>query len=313
VQANYEVNPTVPKSYYTYQPPVLATLQGPPGSYRVSSSLYTSLPSEKADVQSFVNFQSIPEVAGLPEVALGAFRDQLLLATGSMLRKVEGGVNLDLERSMPFYVYDLQIYLKRQAPGPLNADCLLGRTNVKYIILPRHENSAATRLVGEVFNGSPQPSYLYEDLCFVPRAYVAGTALFSTDTLDTLQRLASPDFDAQEKVILASPTGTSPSVQGTGLAGQVKSLEHRPNRVRLIAELSRPGYVVLLERYDPNWHATVDGREVPVLRANQLFRAVYAGAGRHEVEFYYRQRGLKAGLLISLATLVLILALYFRQ
>ena len=313
VQANYEVNPAVPQSYYTYQPPLLANFQGPPGSYRVSSSLRTYLPGEKADLQSFVNFQSIPEAAGLPPIAQGAFRDQLLLATGSMLRKVEEGINLDLERSMPPYVYDLQIYLNRQASGPRDADCLLGRTNVKYIIHPRREDSGATRLIGEVFNGSSQPSYLYEDLCFVPRAYVAGTALFSTDTLNTLQRLASPNFEARETVILAGSARTGPQVQGTAPAGEVKSLEHSPNSVRLIAELSRPGYVVLLERYDPDWHATVDGHEATVVRANQLFRAVYAGPGQHEIYFYYRQRGLIVGLILSVAALVLTLVLYFRH
>ena len=42
------------------------------------------------------------------------------------------------------------------------------------------------------------------------------------------------------------------------------------------------------------------------MRADQLFRAVYVEAGPHEIRFYYRQAGLKAGLLISLATLVLL-------
>jgi hypothetical protein len=230
-----------------------------------------------------------------------------------MLHRVEGSLNLDLERSIPFYVYDLRIYLNRQAPGPLYADCLQGRTNVKYSIYFQRDDSAATRLIGEVFNGSPQPSYLYENLCFVPRAYVAGTSLFSTDSLDTLRHLASPDFDAQHEVILAAPAGTAPAVQGTASAGRIESLEHLPNTVRLLAELSQPGYVVLLERYDPNWHATVDGYEARVLRANQLFRAVYVGPGKHQIRFYYRQRGLIVGLLISITALAFTLAIYFRR
>jgi len=311
VQANYGANPTVPRSYYTYQPPMLREFKGQPGTYRISSPLRSFLaPGEKAELQSFVNFQSIPEAADLPPVARGAFQLALLLATGSMLHGVEANINLDLERSLPPYLYDLEIYLNRQAPGPLYADCLLGRTNVKYILHPKREDSPATRLVSEVFNGSPQPSYLYESLCFVPRAYVAGTSLFSTDSLDTLRRLASPDFQAMDNVILATPTGSAPSVQGSSPAGQVESVEHAPNRVKLAVELSRPGYVVLLERYDPNWHATVDGREATVLRANQLFRAVYTEPGRHEVDFYYRQRGLKAGLVISFATITLLVALF---
>jgi uncharacterized membrane protein YfhO len=49
---------------------------------------------------------------------------------------------------------------------------------------------------------------------------------------------------------------------------------------------------------------------VPILRANQLFRAVYVAEGQHEIRFHYRQRWLKVGLLISLATMLLLTALY---
>ena len=159
-----------------------------------------------------------------------------------------------------------------------------------------------SRVVGEIFNGSPKPSYLYEDLYFVPRAYVAGTAIFTTSPLDTLRRMASPDFDALENVILAADPAPLPAVQGSGPAGRVEVTERQPSRVTLTAHLSRPGYVVLLDRYDSNWHAELDGREAQVLRANQLFRAVYAPAGAHTLRYYYHQSGLLPGAIISVLT-----------
>jgi uncharacterized membrane protein YfhO len=70
---------------------------------------------------------------------------------------------------------------------------------------------------------------------------------------------------------------------------------------------------VLLDRYDSNWHAQLDGRETPVLRANQLFRAVYAEPGQHVILFYYRQRGLLAGMLITGITLLVLSWLYVRN
>ena len=256
-------------------------------------------------------------------MAQGAFQGRLQLATGSMLNQVEGNINLDLERSLPPYLYDVEIFQDRQATDPLHVDCLLGRTNVKYIIRPTPADSAATRAIGDVFNGSPMPSRLYEDLCFVPRAYVAGNSLFSTNSAETLDHLASPDFDALNTVILADTTGTSPAVEpgfsparaglkpgstaavsGSAPAGQVEIVHRDPNSVTLQAQLARPAYVVLLDRYDPNWKATLDGHPAPVLRANQIFRAVYAGAGLHEIRFDYRQRGFRLGIIISLATLV---------
>jgi len=227
------------------------------------------------------------------------------------VQRVEGSLNLDFDdRSLPPFLYDVWIYILRQAPDALRIDCLLGRTNVKYVIRPAPDISGA-KLVSEIFNGSPQPSYLYENLYFVPRAYVAGTSIFTTSPLETLSQMATPAFDASENVILAAEPGGSPAVQGSGPAGRVEVTERQPNRVTLTAHLSRPGYVVLLDRYDSNWHARIDGREVPVLRANQLFRAVYTPAGRHALRFYYRQSGLLAGAVISALTCLLLASLYF--
>jgi hypothetical protein len=231
-----------------------------------------------------------------------------------MVQHVEGSLNLDFDdRSLPPFLYDVWIYILAQAPDTLRIDCLLGRTNAKYIIRPTRRDISGAKLVSEIFNGSPQPSYLYENLYFVPRAYVAGTSIFTTSPLETLSRMASPGFDALENVILAADAGASPAVQGSGPAGRVEVTERQPNRVTMTAHLSRPGYVVLLDRFDSNWHATIDGREVPMLRANQLFRAVYAPAGAHTLRFYYHQRGLLPGAIISALTCVLLAGLHFFE
>jgi hypothetical protein len=312
VQVNYQANPSAPRGFFTYRPPVLSRFSDPPGSYRVDAQPPdATVTADTNGLQGFVSFESIPEVAGMPAIAQGDFQQKLVLGAGSMLEGVEGSLNLDLERSLPPFVYDESIYMRKQAPDTLHQDCLLGRTNVKYIVRSQRRDSCGSRILGEVFNGSPQPSYLYEDLYFVPRAYVAGTAIFTTSSLETLRRMASPDFDALGSVILAADPGASPAVHGSGLAGQVEVTDRHPNTVTLKADLSRPGYVVLLDRYDSNWHAELDGRETPVLRANQLFRAVCTPAGAHRLRFYYHQSGLLPGAVISALTCMLLASLYF--
>jgi hypothetical protein len=189
----------------------------------------------------------------------------------------------------------------------------LGRTNAKYIIRPTARDIPGAKPVSEIFNGSPQPGYLFENPYFVPRAYVAGTAIFNTSPLETLSQMASPQFNAMDNVILAAQPGASAAVRGSSPAGKIEITAREPNKVTLKADLTRPGYVVLLDRYDPNWRATIDGREVPVLRANQLFRAVYSEPGKHVILFYYRQRGLLAGMSITGITLVVLLFLYLRN
>ena len=247
VQVNYQANPTVPKEFFTYQPPVISRFQGPAGSYRVASMARSPAgPVSQGKFQGYVNFQSLLGSAQLSAVAQGTFQERLLLGMGSMLEGIEGSLNLDIERSLPPFLYDVWIYMLRQAPDTLHIDCFLGRTNVKYVLRPTRRDSAGTRVAAEVFNGSPKPSYLYEDLYCVPRAYVAGNSIFSTNPLETIPRMASPDFDATQNVILAADPGDSPAVHGSGPAGQVTITARQPNAVTLTANLVRPGYVVLL-------------------------------------------------------------------
>jgi len=334
VMANSGANPTVPESFFTYRPPVLKEFKDPPGTYRVASFWPVVQAPDTKNVQTYINFDSVPEAAEFGPMGQGAFQGRLQLATGSMLNQVEGSINLDLERSLPPYLYDVEIYQNRQDIDSLHIDCMLGRTNVKYIIRPTRADSAATRDIGGVFNGSSIPSRLYEDLCFVPRAYVAGNSIFSTSSAETLDHLSSPNFDALNTVILATTPGSSPDVElafrpergdaglkpgataavsGSAPAGQVEIVHRDPNSVTLRARLTRPAYVVLLDRYEPNWHATLDGRAAPVRRANQIFRAVYAEAGTHEIRFDYHQQGLRLGIIISLLTAATFLALAFSK
>jgi uncharacterized membrane protein YfhO len=81
--------------------------------------------------------------------------------------------------------------------------------------------------------------------------------------------------------------------------------------VTLKADLTRPGYVVLLDRYDSNWRAELDGREAPVLRANQLFRGVYAPAGMRTLRFCYHQSRLPPGAVIPALVCILLASLHF--
>ena len=360
VLVNYSANPTVSKSFYTYRPPVVAQIQSPSQPYRFCSILRDPASTLRPPAaQEYLNFEAIPEAAAFSPLAQVAFRDRLILARGSMLTSVETSQNTDLEGSLPPSLHEFWIYALRQSHDPARADCLLGRTNVKYLIRRAHQPTATSRQVAEIFNGSSQPSYLDQEACFVPRAYVAGSAVYSTSAVETLSHLADPDFDPREDVILndgapdfpTSPGQVSPAraptsrdatgparsaastappvagdcaiaafesassdeVQNAGLAssaGRVEIVDRQPNTVTLQAELLRPAYVVLLDRFDPNWHATVDGWATPILRANHMFRAVRVSAGKHLIRFYYRQRGLRAGGLLSFFTLLLLVTVW---
>jgi hypothetical protein len=317
VLTNYSVNPTVPKGFYTYRPPVVDRVQHGSGPYRFA--YIQRDPFYPAETSNFVNLDSIPEVAGFSMLARSGFSSRLTLSHGAMLAKAEVVQNIDLDKSLPTSFVEFWVFLLRQSQDLAHHDCLLGRSNVKYLIRSRLP-SAAVNEVGAVFNGSAQSSLLYETRCYTPRAYLAENAIYPSIAFETLSRLSDPSFNPEENVYINLDSRTAEDlreqdsdVQSSRQCSketQVRVVDYQANAVTLLAELSRARYVVLVDRYDPNWRATLDNREVPILRANHIFRAVRAGAGAHVIRFYYQQRGLRAGATLSACSIVLLVVLW---
>ena len=67
-----------------------------------------------------------------------------------------------------------------------------------------------------------------------------------------------------------------------------------------------PGYLRVLESWDPGWQATLDGHPVRTLPGNDTFLSVAVPAGRHVVALEFFTSGLAAGLALSLACAALL-------
>jgi Bacterial membrane protein YfhO len=131
------------------------------------------------------------------------------------------------------------------------------------------------------------------------RAYaVGGTRIARGNAARAL--LVDPSYDPRREVLL--PDG-EPRSAPPDFKGDVRVVSYRPDRVQLTAELGARGFVVLADAFDFGWKATVDGRPATIRRANEVFRAVEAPAGRHEVELVYRPRSVAVGLLVGALTL----------
>ena len=69
------------------------------------------------------------------------------------------------------------------------------------------------------------------------------------------------------------------------------------------------GFLVLSENAYPGWRARVDGREVPIARADVTLQGLVVPAGTHRVEFTMESRSLRAGMIVSATAAVLCLGL----
>jgi hypothetical protein len=69
--------------------------------------------------------------------------------------------------------------------------------------------------------------------------------------------------------------------------GQARIVAWRPSRVEIETESATGGAMVLHDSFYPGWFAEIDGRRVPITRAEALFRGVEVPPGRHRVVFYF--------------------------
>ena len=92
---------------------------------------------------------------------------------------------------------------------------------------------------------------------------------------------------------------------GEDIEGTAEIVDYGVNSVTVRTAATTEGYLVLLDAYDPGWTARVDGMRIPVRRANMFFRAVRVPRGEHTVRFAYEPAPYRAGLLFTLAGILL--------
>jgi len=188
---------------------------------------------------------------------------------------------------------------------------LLRALNVKYVVAFHSLDVKGFNLVGTF---PEHYSKLYEVADGVPRTYVVGRAIYDLDPQRTLRRLSTDEFNPLQEVIVDTPTHLASKGNFQGTAA-IKL--YRNSQVEIDAQLSAPGILVLTDAFYPGWKVRVDGKEQKILRANYLFRGVELPTGNHKVEFIYDPQSFRVGLIISLCTAGLLLAVpllgWFRR
>jgi hypothetical protein len=130
--------------------------------------------------------------------------------------------------------------------------------------------------------------------------------------------LASPDFRqlkpwpesdyAVFEFLKAEPPYGFDAGSGRDAAGVEKVAWHAGRRT-FRTNSATGGRFVLVEQFFPGWHATVDGRPVPIERWHQAFQAIEVPPGSHRVSFEFRSGSLRLGAVISIVALAGLIAL----
>ena len=139
----------------------------------------------------------------------------------------------------------------------------------------------------------------------LPRVFLARHTEVLADP-QALARLYQSEVVAGESAWLA-PEGNPPVLaQAPGRAGRCSLELYDNNKLVAVCTASERGVAVFVEQYDRGWHATVDGRATPILRANLIMRALPLEPGSHRIVLEYHTPGLVAGGVLSAISLLVL-------
>ena len=139
-----------------------------------------------------------------------------------------------------------------------------------------------------------------------PTPYTVQIPLPDFDRLDVNLQFNVP---ADVEVVMKSVQVVIDDSDETAL---IKLRTRSANSVDLrVGPLSAPRILLFTDAYFPGWKAFVNDLEVPILVANEAFKAIVLPEGQHHVVFVFRPTRLYAGVAISLTTVLLTVALLY--
>ncbi|HUA68655.1 MAG TPA: YfhO family protein [Candidatus Saccharimonadales bacterium] len=137
---------------------------------------------------------------------------------------------------------------------------------------------------------------------FLPLATAGQRPIFADDS-ETLKKINSASFDPRRVVYLALSARHEIIVTNASEA-KIIFRQFGAQQAHLTVEAPAPALVVIAQAYYHDWHAYVDGKPVPLLRANHAFQALQVPAGQHEVTLRYEDWMFRLGAVISTLTLL---------
>jgi membrane protein YfhO len=139
-----------------------------------------------------------------------------------------------------------------------------------------------------------------------------------------LPRLKDPAFNPEQKVILSQESLSNEDTAAVqsltkgpktpSAAASITSYDSQ--HVRIEADADSSTLLMLNDANYPGWRAYLNGKRVPILKADYLFRGVVLPAGRNVLEFAYEPTSYRLGALVTtgtLASLALVAGLAFRR
>jgi hypothetical protein len=168
---------------------------------------------------------------------------------------------------------------------------LLGFLNVSHVLSSEILEHPDVKLLG--LDGR-FGSYLYENKGAHQPAYFVSRVEIVQDWDELRARLMAPYFDPKETLLLEKGelhemTKSSEALSQAGLGATIRLQNHQEDFEEWEIKTAQAGFFIVPEALYPGWSASLNGRSVPILKADGLFRAIrIEGPGSYTIRFSYR-------------------------
>jgi hypothetical protein len=206
--------------------------------------------------------------------------------------------------------YGIESYWGYLASAPVSLMRIMAEPRTRQLLGVQYYVAKAPQFGAgrEVFSSNATGIKVFELPPAMPRAWVVHDAIQVPRPEMVAGTLTNPSFDLSHTTFLLQEA--PPPMENC--AGDRASVERQdPEYIVIAAKLNCRGMVIAGESYSKDWVASVDGQRVPLYAAYSIIDGIAVGAGEHRIELRYRPVSFYLGASLSVASVLLILAIGF--
>lgn len=219
---------------------------------------------------------------------------------GELIRFIEAGKPEDLRRSV--------VLFSKNGKYTSSAINLL---DIKYIVHKLADDHAGWTFPFWTYPSS-QFKLIYKDAMYefyentnvFPHTFLVGKYKVINDQEKIKNEMFDGNLDLRSEIFLESDPGI---IKTEGEIGTAKIVNYKPNKIEISVDAKSDALLFLSEIYYQGWTASVDGKNVPILKANYAFRAIVVDEGKHSIKFWYDPWSFRLGVYIAIGGVIGIL------
>lgn len=141
----------------------------------------------------------------------------------------------------------------------------------------------------------------YQNKNVFPHAFLVGKYRVIKNDKQILKTLFSKDFDLRQEIVLENNPGINMT---EGSVGRTQIISYNPNNMEISVDSKNNALLFLTDNYAQGWKATIDGKNVQILRADYTFRAIPVEKGKHTIRFSYDPWSFRLGVYLAMIGLI---------